>query len=105
LTQKNLDERIGQQRDALQKASAYVRPGGALCYVTCSVLPEENQAQVAAFLEADGSFETVSALDGWNTLFGEQQIKPHSADGMTLTLSPALTDTDGFYFAMLRKKA
>jgi 16S rRNA (cytosine967-C5)-methyltransferase len=105
LTSKNLEERIGQQREALEKASAYVRPGGTLCYVTCSVLPEENQAQVAAFLHADPSFEMVSALDGWNTLFGVNPVKPHSADGMTLTLSPALTDTDGFYFAMLRKKA
>jgi 16S rRNA (cytosine967-C5)-methyltransferase len=103
LTPKNLDERIGQQQEALQKAAAYVRPGGMLCYVTCSVLPQENQAQVAAFLEADRSFELVSALDNWTKLFGDQQARPHSSDAKTLTLSPALTDTDGFYFAMLRK--
>ncbi len=104
LTPKNLDERIGQQREALVKASAYVRPGGVLCYVTCSVLPQENQGQVAAFLEADRSFELVSALQNWTKLFGDQQVKPHSSDGRTLTLSPARTDTDGFYFAMLRQK-
>jgi 16S rRNA (cytosine967-C5)-methyltransferase len=104
LTPKNLDERIGQQREALEKASVYVRPGGTLCYVTCSVLPQENQAQVASFLEADPSFEMASALESWTKLFGEQQIKPHSLDGKSLTLSPALTDTDGFYFATLRKK-
>jgi 16S rRNA (cytosine967-C5)-methyltransferase len=103
LTPKNLDERIGQQREALQKAAAYVRPGGTLCYVTCSVLPEENQAQVAAFLKADPSFGLVSALENWTKLFGDRQVRPHSSDGRTLTLSPALTDTDGFYFAMLRK--
>jgi 16S rRNA (cytosine967-C5)-methyltransferase len=105
LTPKNLDERIGQQREALTKASAYVRPGGMLCYVTCSVLPEENQAQVAAFIAAEPSFEVVSALDNWSRLFGDQPIRPHSLDGKTLTLSPGLTDTDGFYFAMLKKSA
>jgi 16S rRNA (cytosine967-C5)-methyltransferase len=103
LTPKNLEERIGQQREALEKASAYVRPGGYLCYVTCSVLPQENQGQVASFLEAGHGFEPVSALDGWNKLFGHLPAKPHSSDGLTLTLSPAATDTDGFYFAMMRK--
>jgi 16S rRNA (cytosine967-C5)-methyltransferase len=103
LTAKNLDERIGQQREALEKAAAYVRTGGMLCYVTCSVLPQENQGQVAAFIEAGHGFETVSALENWDQLFGHLPVRPHSSDGLTLTLSPAATDTDGFYFAMLRK--
>jgi 16S rRNA (cytosine967-C5)-methyltransferase len=103
LTEKNLQERIGQQRDALEKAAQYVRPGGTLCYVTCSVLPDENQDQISSFLEADRSFEMVSALESWQKLFGHLEIKPHSSDGLSVTLSPAATDTDGFYFAMLRK--
>ena len=105
LTEKNLQERIEQQRGALEKASAYVRPGGMLCYVTCSVLPEENQDQIAAFVAANANFELVSALDGWQTLFGGQAVQPYSPDGLSLTLTPARTDTDGFYFAMLKKKA
>jgi 16S rRNA (cytosine967-C5)-methyltransferase len=105
LTEKNLQERIEQQRGALEKAALYVRPGGMLCYVTCSVLPEENQDQIAAFLAADQSFELVSALDSWQTLFGDAVVRPHSPDGLSVTLTPARTDTDGFYFAMLRRKA
>jgi len=103
LTQKNIEERLGQQAEALAKASSYVRPGGHLCYVTCSVLPEENQKQVAAFLEANGEFELVSALDGWKTLFANTPRSPRSPDGLSLTLSPASTDTDGFFFAMMRR--
>lgn len=103
LTEKNLQERIEQQRGALEKAALYVRPGGTLCYVTCSVLPDENQDQVAAFLAAGHPFELVSAMEGWQTLFGDKPVHPHSPDGLSVTLSPARTDTDGFYFAMLRK--
>jgi 16S rRNA (cytosine967-C5)-methyltransferase len=103
LTAKNMEERIEQQRDALEKAAQYVRAGGMLCYVTCSVLPDENQDQIAAFLTAGHPFELVSAVDSWQTLFGDLAVKPHSPDGLSLTLSPAATDTDGFYFAMLKK--
>ena len=61
--------------------------------------------QALQFLDTDRSFETVSALENWTGLFGESQVRPYTSDGMTLTLSPAVTDTDGFYFAMLRRKA
>ncbi|MDO6965593.1 RsmB/NOP family class I SAM-dependent RNA methyltransferase [Rhizobium alvei] len=104
LTQKNLEERIGQQADALAKASRYVRPGGFLTYITCSVLPGENQGQIADFRAKNPEFELVSALDGWKRLFGEKAATPYSPDGLSLTLSPASTDTDGFYFALLRRR-
>jgi 16S rRNA (cytosine967-C5)-methyltransferase len=104
LTQKNLEERIGQQADALAKASRYVRPGGFLTYITCSVLPGENQGQIADFRAKNPEFELVSALDGWKRLFGEKVSAPYSPEGLSLTLSPASTDTDGFYFALLRRK-
>jgi 16S rRNA (cytosine967-C5)-methyltransferase len=104
LTQKNLDERIGQQRQVLDAAARYVRPGGVLCYVTCSLLPQENQDQTRAFVESNGDFEIVSALDGWQSMFGSSGVQPVSKDGATVTLSPASTDTDGFFFAMLKRK-
>jgi 16S rRNA (cytosine967-C5)-methyltransferase len=104
LTQKNLDERIGQQRQVLDAAARYVRPGGMLCYVTCSLLPEENQQQAAHFVSANGDFEIVSALDNWQALFGASGVAPISQDGATVTLSPASTDTDGFFFAIMRRK-
>lgn len=104
LTQKNLDERIEQQRQVLSAAARYVRPGGVLCYVTCSLLPQENQDQARHFVANDAAFEIVSALDGWQALFGGAGIRPLSQDGMTVTLSPASTDTDGFFFAMMRRK-
>ncbi|CAH0339163.1 RsmB/NOP family class I SAM-dependent RNA methyltransferase [Rhizobium sp. CECT 9324] len=105
LTQRNLEERVTQQQDALTEASAYVKPGGSLFYVTCSVLPAENDAQVRAFCETNPQFEIVSALEDWKRLFGDKAPKPpRSADGRTITLSPASMDTDGFFFCRMRRK-
>lgn len=104
LTQKNLDERIEQQRQVLDAAARYVRPGGMLCYVTCSLLPQENQAQIRSFVAGNEDFGIVSALGDWRSLFGHSGVQPVSADGETVTLSPASTDTDGFFFAAMRRK-
>ena len=104
LTQKNLDERTSQQQEALAQAGEFVRPGGALLYVTCSVLPEENEAQVNRFAAQNPDFEVVETLSSWETLFGKDTAKPRSSDGKTITLTPASTDTDGFFFSRLQRK-
>jgi 16S rRNA (cytosine967-C5)-methyltransferase len=105
LTQKNLEERLGQQQEALAGAASFVRPGGHLIYVTCSVLPEENEAQVYAFCEDNPEFEILSAADGWADLYGTDKRQPWSADMKTVTLTPASTDTDGFFFCLMGRKA
>jgi 16S rRNA (cytosine967-C5)-methyltransferase len=104
LTAKNLDERTAQQQDALTQASAYVRRGGELIYVTCSVLPQENEEQVRAFVAANPEFEIASALTGWDQLFGKDSPRPRSSDDKTVTLTPASTDTDGFFFCRMQRK-
>ena len=45
-----LAERLKDQAEALDHAAALVKPGGRIAYVTCSVLDDENGAQVRAFL-------------------------------------------------------
>ena len=105
LNQKNLEERISQQEEALASAAQFVRPGGHLIYVTCSVLPEENEAQVYGFSEDNPEFEILSAADIWAGLFGTDKPQPWSADMKTVTLTPASTGTDGFFFCLMQRKA
>ena len=92
------------RKQALEEASGYVRPGGYLCYITCSVLAEENEQQVYNFLENNADFELVSAEEAWREQFGMEKPQPWSDDGMSLTLTPASTGTDGFYFAVMERR-
>lgn len=105
LTEKNIEERLSQQQDALLQASSFVRPGGEMIYITCSLLPQENEHQVNAFVAANPAFEIVDAHEHWNRLYGTAGARPLSRDGRTLTLSPAATDTDGFFFCLMRRKS
>lgn len=103
LNQKNLDERVAQQQEALEQASVFVRPGGSLIYITCSVLPEENEAQVTRFCAEHPEFSISSSFGTWDQMFGANAPRPRSSDGKTITLTPASTDTDGFFFASMKR--
>lgn len=105
LTPRNLQERVEQQKEALAEASAYVKPGGELLYVTCSLLPEENDDQVRHFCDTHPEFEIASAFGAWDRLFTSSSARPRSRNGLTLTLSPAATDTDGFFFCRMRRRS
>lgn len=52
----DLESLLSVQSDILDRAARYVRPGGTLCYATCSFLQSENLDQVSAFVERNGSF-------------------------------------------------
>jgi len=86
-------------------AAPFVRPGGFLIYITCSVLPEENESQINAFLEDNSEFELLSAGEVWQDLFGFDKAQPWSSDMKTVTLTPASTNTDGFFFSVVGRTA
>jgi 16S rRNA (cytosine967-C5)-methyltransferase len=101
----NIPERQAEQRQVLALGGALVKPGGTLAYVTCSVLPEENGDQVAAFLAGHPDFTIVPYAEAWRARFGSEP--PVSADGNdgTLQLTPLRHGTDGFFIALLRKRS
>jgi 16S rRNA (cytosine967-C5)-methyltransferase len=103
LTESALERRRKEQVTVLNQGSEFVRPGGLLFYVTCSVLAEENEAQVYAFLERTPGFTLLSAGEVFEERFGVGGPKPWSEDGLTLTMTPASTGTDGFFFAVMER--
>jgi len=103
LSPETLALRNKEQATVLFEAKDFVKPGGLLFYVTCSMLAEENEGQVYKFLEDNDDFTLLSAGEVWEEKFGTNAPKPWSADGCTLTLTPASTNTDGFFFAVMEK--
>lgn len=103
LTENALEDRMREQAAILDSACAFVRPGGYICYITCSLLMSENEAQIAAFLERTPGFELLSAGEVWQDLIGFDKRQPWSSDYCSLTMTPASTDTDGFFFSVLEK--
>jgi 16S rRNA (cytosine967-C5)-methyltransferase len=56
ITREAIQEITKVQRDLLSQAARMLRPGGVLCYSTCSIQPEENQILVQSFLENNPGF-------------------------------------------------
>jgi 16S rRNA (cytosine967-C5)-methyltransferase len=88
------------QTEVLARGARAVKPGGRLVYVTCSLLPSENEARIAAFLEDRPDF----ALADWETFWPEGSAPPAAPPSGALRLSPASTRTDGFYVAVLKRE-
>jgi len=86
-----------KQADILAGAARLVKSGGRLVYATCSVLPEENERVVDAFLVAHPEFQRVSAA----RILARQHIDLDT--GEELRLLPHVHDTDGFYAAVLER--
>ena len=101
----SLELRTGEQRDVLEHATRYVKPGGRLVYITCSLLDEENGAQVAAFLEQHANFALVDPAANAEAR-SLAVLAPHKdCRGVGLLLTPHRTNTDGFFIAVLSRNS
>lgn len=80
----NLDKIAKTQQQLLAEYAMMVKPGGTLVYATCSILPQENEAQVNTFLEAAGGKEFT--LDLQKTIYCSK------------------SGHDGFYMARMYRK-
>ncbi|MCF8495927.1 MAG: RsmB/NOP family class I SAM-dependent RNA methyltransferase [Alphaproteobacteria bacterium] len=83
-----LEELMIVQAEILDRVAEAVKPGGKLVYATCSLLPEENERQVEAFLVRHPEF-TVMAPE--NPALGAPFMR----------LTPLRHNTDGFFAATL----
>jgi len=87
-----------KQHGILTGASRLVKPGGRLVYATCSILPEENEDIVDAFLAEQPQFILKSAGE----ILAQQKIPLEC--GRELRLLPHVHDTDGFFAVVLERR-
>lgn len=92
LAEHDLAELLPKQAAILDTAARLVRPGGRLVFATCSVLPDENEAQVEGFLARHRGFALRPAAD-----------LGLPAEGDFLALTPARHGTDGFFAAVFER--
>jgi 16S rRNA (cytosine967-C5)-methyltransferase len=100
-----LEQRQKEQSDIVDRAVPLVKAGGRIAYVTCSVLDEENGAQVRGFLTRHPEFSVVPPADVIKSL-GEGAFMFAKAARMSdegLLMTPRTTETDGFFVAVLRR--
>ena len=60
----SLEVRRNEQATVLDRAAQLVKPGGRIVYITCSILPEENDDALEAFLQRQEGFKPVPAGGG-----------------------------------------
>ncbi|QLP98301.1 MAG: RsmB/NOP family class I SAM-dependent RNA methyltransferase [Rhodoblastus sp.] len=100
-----LEQRIADQDRVLAQAAPCVKPGGLLLYVTCSVLIDENEARVAAFLAGRKDFAAIEPAALARRAGLPDLARFASRHGPGLRLSPATSGTDGFFVAGLARSA
>jgi 16S rRNA (cytosine967-C5)-methyltransferase len=96
VTEQSVIQYASRQLEILEYNAGFVRPGGSLCYATCSIFRRENEDVVRAFLERHPDFSvdmTEIHVQGSGISF---------TDG-TMRLSPHQHGTDGFFAARLRR--
>ena len=95
---QSVEELKAKQAAILRAAATLLKPGGRLVYATCSLLAEENEDIVAAFLAEHGNFQKLHC----GGALKQQGIALDT--GEFLKLFPHLHGTDGFFAAAMERK-
>lgn len=97
-SEASVAELTHKQAAILAAAARLARPGGRVVYATCSLLREENEAVIAAFLAAHSDFTLVPA----DAVLARHGIV---VAGDMLRLLPHRHQTDGFFAAILERRS
>ena len=85
----------------LEAAAGYLKPGGKLCYTTCTVTHEENEDNIRRFLAAHPDF-SLQPMSELAAMMNRPEDAAAAREGM-LQLLPHVHGTEGFFLALLRK--
>jgi 16S rRNA (cytosine967-C5)-methyltransferase len=101
LTPQNIEKRQFDQQSALNLAMPLVKAGGMLAYVTCSILPCENDESVEKFLTDFPQFEAKPIMQHLQELNMEYLADFVHFTKYGIQFTPLKSNTDGFFFAPL----
>lgn len=90
---QDMEALVEIQQTILQKIWPLLLSGGKLLYVTCSVFKDENENQLATFLQHQQDAEEIPVCADWG------HPRPHGRQ-----IFPGDENMDGFYYALLHKK-
>lgn len=101
LTPETLKELNKTQAELLEKAFNYIRRGGRVVYITCSILRDENEDIIEAFLSRHADAVPVNLRHLWEDKLDGRYP---GQDDFMLRMNPLLTRTDGFFVCILEKR-
>ena len=97
VTEEGVQALCRTQKDILDAVAPMVKVGGTLVYSTCSILPQENEEQIRAFLERHPEYE----IQPMGAELPEKLAAHENALG--LQMFAHRDGTDGFYVCRLRR--
>jgi 16S rRNA (cytosine967-C5)-methyltransferase len=103
LSAAQLAQRCSEQAGILEAAKKYVKPGGRLVYVTCSLFPSENAEQIERFRAANPEFSFTDHHTRLAALIPGLRPEQTYLSHQSVTLTPRLTGTDGFFVSVMTK--
>ena len=104
LSEESITGFVETQSTLLQEGAGLVKQGGRLVYMTCSVLPQENEAVAEAFLKGAGQeWSLIDYSEIWRRVLPSKPAETASSNPRCLQLVPHLHQTDGFFVAIFER--
>lgn len=107
ITYDRIEELLPTQKQILSNASGFVKPEGTLIYSTCTLNKRENEIQVEEFLNEHEEFSRSSIVELLPSILkarlSPERMEEARVNG-TITLTPDIDGTDGFFIAALKRK-
>lgn len=98
LAETAVEKYAAKQKELLSFNSRFIKPGGKLVYVTCSLLRRENEDVAERFLTEEKDFVPETGENDFD--YGGFSFR-----APFVSLKPHLHDTDGFFIALMRRIA
>ena len=94
-----------RQDEILEEAAKMLRPGGRICYSTCTFAPAENEDCMARFIINHPQFHLVQVEKKGNMSAGNPDYAVNPIEGLekTIRLWPHELDGEGHYIAVMEK--